>query len=98
MSKTARPGSTDTRPKPRVAAMGGGGILPATISRRNEIPSVSRAVAAEAGGSSLLVEPGVDGQVGRAPVMAGAGPPVGDHGEHPLVLRHDLHHYDGGAT
>src|SRR5262249_18036707 len=45
-------GSTDTRPKPSVAAMGGGGNRPAIISRRNVMPSSSLAAAAETAGSA----------------------------------------------
>src|SRR5258708_5179609 len=51
-SKTTLPGSTDTQPKPRVAAIGGGGSRPAIISVKNEIPSSSRAAAADGAGSA----------------------------------------------
>src|SRR5262249_49639485 len=49
-------------------------------------------------GCRWLAEPGVDRDVGTAPVIAGVRPPAGDHGEHPPVLRHDLHHQGGGPA
>src|SRR5690348_16927118 len=42
----------DTQPKPSVAVIGGGGSRPAIISWKKEIPSSSRAAAAEAAGSA----------------------------------------------
>jgi hypothetical protein len=50
-ANTATPGSNDTASKPRVSMMGGGGSLPAAISRKKASPSTCRADAAEIAGS-----------------------------------------------